>query len=63
MKNKNWPTNRPKNRKMLYNLLPILPGNDNIGPLKDLAQDIIAVSARLEGKVARETALAVGDHW
>ena len=42
-------------------LTPFLPGNDNIGPLKDMAQEITAASAGLEGKVATDTAVALGD--
>ena len=44
-----------------YDLTPFLPGNDNIGPLKDMAQEITAASAGLEGKVATDTATALGD--
>ena len=44
-----------------YDLTPLLPGNDNIGPLKDMAQEITAASAGLEGKVAPVTATALGD--
>ena len=44
-----------------YDLTPLLPGNDNIGPLKDMAQEITAASAGLEGKVASDTATALGD--
>jgi Fic family protein len=44
-----------------YDLTPLLPGNDNIGPLKDMAQEITAASAGLEGKVAPDTAAALGD--
>ncbi|MEE4600756.1 MAG: Fic family protein [Desulfobacteraceae bacterium] len=44
-----------------YDLTPLLPGNDVIGPLKDMAQEIIAASAGLEGRVATETATALGD--
>jgi Fic family protein len=42
-------------------LTPVLPSESNIGPLKDMAQEIIAASAGLEGKVATETAMALGD--
>ena len=44
-----------------YDLTPHLPGNENIGPLKDLAQEITVASAGLEGKIAADTALALGD--
>ncbi len=50
-----------KNKNPAYYLTPLLPGNSNIGPLKDMAQEIIATSAGLEGKVAKETALVLGD--
>jgi Fic family protein len=50
-----------KSGKPPYDLTPILPGNDNIGPLKDMAQEITAASAGLEGKVAPDTATALGD--
>jgi Fic family protein len=42
-------------------LAPILPGRKNLGPLKDLVQEIIAASARLEGRLAPETAAVLGD--
>ena len=50
-----------KNGKPPYDLTPILPRNDNIGPLKDMAQEITAASAGLEGRVAPDTATALGD--
>ncbi len=42
-------------------LAPTLPFGKELGPLKDLAQDVIAASATLEGRVAPETAQALGD--
>jgi Fic family protein len=59
MKN-HQPANKPANM-LKYALTPYLPGNEDRGPLRDLAQEIIAASARLEGKVAPETAAALGD--
>lgn len=50
-----------KSKDPAYYLTPLLPGKDNIGPLKDMAQEIIAASAGLESKVARETAIVLGD--
>ena len=50
-----------KSKNSAYYLTPLLPGNSNIGPLKDMAQEIIATSAGLEGKVAKETAIVLGD--
>lgn len=50
-----------KNKNPSYYLTPLLPGNSNRGPLKDMAQEIIATSAGLEGKVAKETAIVLGD--
>ncbi len=44
-----------------YRLSPILPGQGNMGPLRDMAQEVISASAGLEGRVARETALAIGE--
>jgi len=44
-----------------FYLTPIMPEKGNIGPLKDMAQEIIAASAGLESKVARETAIVLGD--
>ena len=48
------PANEPANKRYnaAYYLTPLLPGDSNIGPLKDMAQEIIAASAALEGKVA-----------
>ena len=61
--NKRKPANEPakKSKNPAYYLTPLLPGNSNIGHLKDMAQEIIAASAGLEGKVARETAIVLGD--
>lgn len=42
-------------------LTPFLPGQAARGPLRDLAQDVITASARLEGRVAPETAAVLGD--
>ena len=50
-----------KEKDPLYSLSPVLPGKENMGPLKDMAQAIITASAGLEGRVARETAVALGD--
>ena len=36
-----------------YDLTPLLPGNDNIGPLKDMAQEITAASAGQGGKITQ----------
>ena len=57
------PAKKPakKDKKPLYNLSPVLPGKGNMGPLKDTAQEIITASAGLEGRVARETTIALGD--
>jgi len=51
-----------KPAKTAYSLQPILPGKDQIGPLKDMAQEITAASAALEGRMAGETAIALGNH-
>ena len=61
--NKSKLANEPakKSKNPAYYLSPLLPGNGNIGPLKDMAQEIIAASVRLESKVARETAIVLGD--
>lgn len=42
-------------------LTPFIPRENRRGPLKDLAQEIIAASARLEGRLAPETAAVLGD--
>ena len=42
-------------------LTPYMPGPDRRGPLKDMAQEIIAASARLEGRIAPQTAEVLGD--
>ena len=59
----NKPAKKParKEKAPSYNLSPVLPGKGNVGPLKDMAQEIITASAGLEGRVARETAVAIGD--
>jgi Fic family protein len=44
-----------------YELTPFLPSQEARGPLKDLAQEIMTASARLEGRVAAQTAAALGD--
>jgi len=36
-----------------YDLAHPLPGNDNIGPLKDMAQEITAASAGQGGKITQ----------
>ncbi|MFH1983399.1 MAG: Fic family protein [Pseudomonadota bacterium] len=54
------PASKPA-KKMSHVLAPVMPGKKSSGPLKDMAQEIIAASARLEGRVARETAEALGD--
>lgn len=55
------PANKPaKNNRQ--DLTPILPRPRRRGPLKDLAQEIIAASARLEGRLAPETAAVLGDN-
>jgi Fic family protein len=54
------PANEPA-KKAHYALTPFLPGTALIGPLKDMAQQIITGSARMEGQVAQETAAALGD--
>jgi Fic family protein len=57
------PANKPakKGKRRPYNLSPVLPDKGNMGPLKDMAQEIISASAGQEGMVAPETALALGD--
>ena len=50
-----------KSKSPAYYLTPLLPGNSNIGHLKDMAQEIIAASAGLAGKVATKTAIVLGD--
>lgn len=59
MKNKK-PAKEPA-KKITLALAPVMPGKKNRGPLKDMAQEIITASARLEGRVARETAEVLGD--
>ncbi len=44
-----------------YNLSPIVPGTKNMGPLRDLAQEVIAASAGFEGRAAGETVAALGE--
>jgi Fic family protein len=58
--NNHQPANKPANTAK-YALTPFLPGKKACGPLKDFAQEIIAASARLEGKVAPDTAAVLGD--
>lgn len=60
---KGKPIDKPANKitDPAYYLTPLLPGKGNIGPLKDMAQEIIAASAGLEGKVAAETAVVLGN--
>ena len=48
--------------KNTLSLRPYLPGRSFIGPLKDLAQQTASASAALEGRLARETADALGWH-
>lgn len=43
-------------------LKPAIPKRKDLGPLKDMAQEVTTASARLEGSVAPETALAMGMH-
>lgn len=40
----------------------IIPERKDIGPLKDMAQEVISSSASLEGRVAPETAKVIGHH-
>jgi Fic family protein len=54
-------TRKPAIQPAKYSLTPYLPGKNDIGRLKDVAQQIIMASARLEGKVAQETATVIGD--
>lgn len=39
---------------------PVIPYGKHLGPIKDLAQDVIAASAGLEGRIAPETSKALG---
>ncbi|MDY6953819.1 MAG: hypothetical protein SWE60_20110, partial [Thermodesulfobacteriota bacterium] len=57
------PAKKParKGKQTPHNLFPILPGKGSMGRLKDMAQEIISASAGLEGRVAAETALVLGD--
>ena len=57
---KDQPANKPA-RNTKHALTPYLPGQNSSGPLKDMAQEITAASARLEGKIAPETAAVLGD--
>ncbi len=43
-----------------FTLKPALP-SERLGEIKDLAQQVIVSSATLEGRVAKETATAIGD--
>jgi hypothetical protein len=54
------PAKKPA-KNTVYALTPFLPGPKLMGPLKDMAQQIITDSVRLEGKVASETAGVLGD--
>jgi Fic family protein len=54
------PANKPA-KNAPYALTPYLPGRETVGPLRDLAQDVITASSRLEGRVAPETAAVLGD--
>jgi Fic family protein len=54
------PAKKPA-KKGRYALTPFLPGRSLIGPLKDMAQQLAVQSARLDGRVAQETAGALGD--
>ncbi|MFW6284082.1 MAG: Fic family protein [Desulfosalsimonas sp.] len=58
------PDNKPAGKpvKNTLSLRPYLPGSAFIGPLKDLAQQTASASAALEGRLARETADALGWH-
>lgn len=56
----NESASKPANKNQIA-LTPFLPGENSRGPLKDLAQEIIAASARLEGRLAPETAAVLGD--
>ena len=58
--NDTQPANKPATNDR-FALTPYLPGPEVCGPLRDLAQDVIAASARLEGRVAAETAAVLGD--
>lgn len=61
MKNRK-PANEPASYFDLnHGLTPFLPGDDNIGVLKDMAQELVGTSAGLEGKVADETARCLGE--
>jgi Fic family protein len=56
------PANKPANSKRLsYILSPVLPGFGNLGPLRNMAQELVSASAGLEGKVAAQTAVCLGD--
>jgi Fic family protein len=54
------PANKPA-RSARNALTPFLPGHKTRGTLRDLAQDVITASARLEGRVSLETATVLGD--
>lgn len=54
------PANEPA-KDVKCALTPFLPGTALMGPLKDMAQQIISGSARMEGQVAQETAAVLGD--
>ncbi len=60
---KQKPAKQPAKRETEpgWNLSPVLPGERHIGPLKDMAQEIVRASAGLDGKVVGETAIALGD--
>jgi Fic family protein len=44
-----------------YRLAPALPDPEDLGPLKELASDVITASARLEGAVPGATAQVIAD--
>ena len=48
------------NRRTSISFYPALPST-RLGEIKDLAQEVIMASATLEGRIAHETAKALGD--
>ncbi|MDY6824829.1 MAG: Fic family protein [Thermodesulfobacteriota bacterium] len=49
------------NLRQSPSLSPAIPGKKHLGPLKDMAQEVVTASAYLEGRIAPETARALGE--
>ncbi|MFO8048799.1 MAG: Fic family protein [Desulfosudaceae bacterium] len=49
------------NASASLSLHPAIPASAHLGPLKDMAQEVVRASAYLEGRIAPETARALGE--